>query len=149
MRTITLSLYKFDELPTETAKEVARWWWKKLEADGPAWRDEHYKSAYEARKFIESYRMWDGVSGLKKAATDLLANSDGCPWTGYCADNTALDVIIKACDKYSDIPSIQDSVRSAMNEAWETECESAMQNEHVDDCIIANDYEFLENGEKA
>jgi hypothetical protein len=146
MRNITVTLYKFDELPTEEAKEVARDWWRDMESQNPAWQQEHYQSTKEAMKFIDSYRMWDGVEGLEAAAVKLQGE---CPWTGYCADATAIDAIVEACGGLTDISEIKRRVQQDMDEAWEKECEAAMEDENVDENIIANNYEFLENGEKA
>lgn len=142
MREITIKLYSFDELSDE-AKEVARDWWRSEEDRDPAWLHEHNQSAKEAMKFIESYRMWDGVSALKAAAEKMKGE---CPWTGYCADAEAIDAIIEACEENDDISDIQQIVRETMNERWEEEYEAAMEDENVDENIRMNDYEFLESG---
>ncbi len=146
MRNITVTLYKFDELPTEEAKEKAREWWRNLESQDPAWREEHYKSTKKALKFIDSYRTVHGVEGLEAAAVKMQGE---CPWTGYCADATAIDAIVEACGGLTDISEIKRRVQQDMDAAWEKEFESSMKDENVDENIIANDYEFLENGAKA
>jgi hypothetical protein len=142
MRSIQINLYKFDEL-SEEAKEVAREWWRDCEAQDPAWLQEHSKSAREAIKFIESYRYAHGVDELEAAAVKMRGE---CPWTGYCADATAIDAILESCGGAGDISAIQKHVRQVMEEAWEMEVEASMAEENVDECIRANDYEFTANG---
>ncbi len=143
MRQITVNLFSFDEL-SEEAKEVARDWWKEQDNMNPAWLQEHSKSAREAIKFIETYRYPHGIEELKSAAGKMKGE---CPWTGYCADATAIDAIITACDLYSDISEIKNHVKEVMDDAWAQEVEESMEDEHVDENIRANNYEFLGNGE--
>lgn len=155
MRTITTTLYLFDELPTEKAKEKARDWWRSLEAQDPAWREEHNDSVDAALKFIEGFSDdhctdyatdEEAVAAVLKAAEDLKKNTDGCPWTGYCGDATAIDEIIKACDDGRSVRAVRHRFVLAMEHEWDKEFEYSMEAEHVDDTIRANEYEFTEQG---
>lgn len=152
MRTITTTVYLFDELPTEKAKEKARDWWRELEAQDPAWLDEHNDSVTAALKFIDGFSDDDyetceeAVAAVLKAAEDLKKNTDGCPWTGYCGDATAIEEIIKACDDGRSVRNVRSRFVLAMEREWNIEFEYSMEAEHVDDTIRANEYEFTEDG---
>jgi hypothetical protein len=151
MRTITTTLYLFDELPTEKAKEKARDWWRNLEAQDPAWRDEHNDSVEAALKFIDEHCAdyatdEEAVAAVLKAAEELKKNTDGCPWTGYCGDATAIEEIIKACDGARSVRNVRGRFVLAMEREWDKEFSYSMEAEHVDDNMRANEYEFTEDG---
>lgn len=164
MRTITpppFTVYEFDELPTDKAKEAARDWWRDCERSDPAWAHEHAQSLREAIKWVKQStpQDMDGIEYVEAVAAYAEAIgmlSGNCPFTGYCGDETALDPVRKMiadfkgtgkpCD-YVCADWLCGTIRDAMEQAWEEECEADMEDENVDENIRANDYEFTEHGE--
>lgn len=151
--TITRNLFTFDEL-SDKAKEVARDWWRECEAQDPAWVNEHSDSLRAALEFVRSYRYSHTIEDLYATAkawrSENTPDSRCCPWTGYCADETAIDAILEACaDGVEDLDTLEGLVDDAMSKAWEDEQEYAMLAENVDENIRANGYEFTESGKIA
>lgn len=153
MRTITTTVYHYDELPTEKAKEAARDWWRECEAQDPGWIGEHEQSGRAALRFIRDHARdiadgdGNGVASLILAVRALRAAPDKCcPWTGYCADEIAVDAILESGDA-EDLREVSQRVEEAMNQAWKAEQEANMEDENVAESIRINDYEFTEYGE--
>lgn len=151
MRTITTTVYLFDELPTEQAKETARDWWRSCEDADPSWADEYADTRKAALAFVRSYNNADTLDGLFTAAKALRADpADSCPWTGFRADELAIDAILDAESWAGDqIADVIRAVEHALDEAWESEREYLHSPEQVDETIRANEYEFYKNGDPA
>jgi hypothetical protein len=129
MRTIETKIYAFHEL-SDKAKEVAREWWRSCESMDPSWLDEHRNSLKAAlcNRFNE----------------DAVKESQGCEWTGYTDDGILAD----NWDGTGEAPS-ERMIRDWYDAALESELESRMEAQYVDDCITANEYEFYESGKIA
>ena len=126
MRTIQVKVLTFNEL-SDAAKEVARDWWRTAERSYPAWLDEHHDSMKAALKH--------------RSDANALKDSAEGNWTGYTADGVFAD----NWDGTGDVPA-ECVIRSWYADAFESELESRMSVEYVDDAILANDYEFYESG---
>ena len=159
MRTETITIYKFDELPTERAKERARDWWREG-MDFP-WGD-------ESRESIQAFCEHFGVT-LKSWSVGPYApfdfstnaeqshfrgrrlrdfNRDHMP-TGYCLDCTLWMTFYDVFKRTGD-------AKQAFNDAlwegfkdWRNDMESQMEDEHIDEMLTINEYEFTEEGEPA
>ena len=134
MRTITITLYKYDELPSAEAQAKARDWWRNCECAAPSWYSEHRNSmqcAINACKNCETDDDWKNV----------LEESRELKWSGYCADAILSDVF---GDDESPPPTYD--IRQAYERAWQDECEYNMQDDNVAENICANEYEFTADG---
>lgn len=137
MRTITVHTYTFDELKTDEAREKARDWWRALEAQDPAWWHEHNESLAAALRMREDVKK-GGNHTLKQA----IKLSKNCNLTGYCADV----LLAQAIKEQAGLLPSRSYIQSVFEKAWEDECCFRMEDEQVDESIIANGYEFLEDG---
>lgn len=144
MRTISVNLYKYGELPTDLAKDAARAWWRNSECQWPSFSSDHNKSVKVALKFIDSFRMFD-FDKLYTTALELKAKGE-CLWTGYHDDLTAIEGIVEACKKYDDIESIVRYVKNYMSADYEKQLEVSLEEKNVIGSIIANEYEFTADG---
>lgn len=147
MRIAETKVYTFNEL-TDAAKEVARSWWRTCEASDPAWADEHAESVRAARKFLASYRCAGTVDDMKACAEGFRADpKQCCPWTGYMADEQAIDSILESLeDGETDVDRIISRMEAHMDRMWGKECDYQMEDSCVDENILANEYEFTANG---
>lgn len=141
MRTeiITRNLYMFEEL-SEKAKEKARDWWRDCEYQDPAWAAEHHASLRAAMRAVSlmlGHR--DNGDDVSDEWKRIREESRSLAWTGYCDDCVLYD---NASDR---IPTISD-VDIWYDSAWDSEIESRMEASYVDENIIANEYEFAEDG---
>lgn len=78
------------------------------------------------------------------------ANSGACVWTGYCFDEILLEPIInflKKPTKWKDWEGLVNDCLYAWVFAYRDEIEHTWTDESKREEIIANDIEFLENGE--
>lgn len=173
-KTITKTLYQFDEL-SDDAKERARIWYT---GDGEAWawQSEWWNSAQAFAAIApidireaDYYRRhvnirWTGddavaeLSGVR--AWKWLQNNDWFAWaarnkagectmTGYCGDCPFGDAI----DGYARTPAAVPELKQVFYEAaqaWVNEaandCEYAYSNESVDEMLSANKYWFDNEG---
>jgi hypothetical protein len=156
MRTETRTLYKFDELPTEAAKQQARDWW--IGCGDPAWND-------ESRESIQTFCTHFGVK-LKDweigAYYPLSYSTDAEPHhfrgkrlhdfkrdympTGYCLD---CDLWMTFYDQFKatgDAKAAFDDALYAGFKAWQQDLEHQMSDEYIDEHLCINEYEFDEEG---
>jgi hypothetical protein len=147
MRKIEVRLYVYDEL-NEAAQERAREWYREAALD---------------------YDWWDGVEedaanvGLKLDSFDLSRYQISLDWQSDCS--TVAKKIIEdhgdccstykaAMDYLSSEKKDDDEARfiGTINHAYFTmlqeEYEYLLSDEHVEEAIIANDYEFLDTGKR-
>ena len=157
MRTITKNVYLFSEL-SEPAKRKARAWWRGL--------DFEHSWAKESRASIKAFCDLFGV--------DLVDYSIGayCPvvyttnhknhnfrgWdkkrvnaipdfiTGYCLDCDLIETLKKEFNRHGDLKAAFEAAIHAGFTAWRDDMEWQLSDEAVDDMLIANEYEFYENG---
>ena len=128
MRTITTTVYKFDEL-SDTAKNKARDWWRNLDGEDPAWHSEHMLSRNAA--IVHRYDA------------NAVQDSANCVWTGYRDDKILAD----HWDGTGETPSVR-AICGWYADAWEKEIDSCMADGYVEEQILANDYEFTVDGYK-
>lgn len=156
-REITVTLYQFDELPTEEAKENARDWMRHRIANDPFWVHE-YRQSWEAAAdvFREIPGDLKGVRLFKWIHNNLDAKLyDGkgsCPLTGFSADHDMLQPLedfMKRPDLHLSGLDLYDEADQNSGAAWERELEWQLEDEQVDDHIIANEYEFTADGSQA
>lgn len=156
MRTETITIYKFDELPNENAKNRAREWYR--EGQEFHWSDESMDSInafcdhfgvrltqwrvapfeapdYDAQYFNSHFR------GLK--LKDF--NRDHMP-TGYCLD---CDLWITFYDEFKRTGSAKlafDAALYAGFKAWRDDMEHQCTDEYIDEHLTINGLEFDEYG---
>lgn len=135
MRTISLDLFPFSELPTDKAKEKAREWGRRILNDNPPWLDEYQDAARAINKL-------DGYSLKEKAA-----KWDTYPLTGFCADECLKVILDMPEDTSTD--ELQKAAIDELNKLWEWEVESMNTDEYIDDFLEANGYEFTSDGKTA
>lgn len=144
MRTITTTVYLYDELPTEEAKAKARQWWAECELQDPAWEGEHTDSMEAALEGLASLITND--SPLERRA--MIDRYDNLRPTGYCADALFADLLRKI-GADGDLPSAR-QVRDHYSDEWEKELHARINDEdYLAETIRANEYEFTAEGERA
>lgn len=152
MRTIEVKVFKFYEL-SDKAKERAREWWRSV-ADF-AWQD-------EARQSIEAFCSEFGVT-LKDYDVDRLSyehdatkenfrgrkirefKRDHMP-TGYYLDSDIWETFYDVFKKKRNASAAFDDALYAGFRAWREDQEYQQSDEYIDETIIANEYEFTEEG---
>jgi hypothetical protein len=157
-RDIVMTVYTFDELPTEKAKEAARDWWR----DGidSSWSDESLDSikAFCAQFGVKlsdwsvgpyapfHYRADHDNSNFRGVKLRDLAR-ENYP-TGYCLD---ADLSIAFYDHFKangDAKAAFDHALNAGFKSWRDDMEWQLSDEAVDDALVCNDYDFDENGNR-
>ena len=157
MRTIQKNVYFFDEL-SESAKEKARDWWRGCDFEY-SWSTESRASIrafcdlfdvdlvdyticaycpvdYTTNHKNHHFRGWN--KKRVNAIPDFL--------TGYCLDQDLVLTLKKEFDKRGDLKRAFAAVIRAGFTAWRDDMEWQLSDEAVDDMLIANEYEFYENG---
>ena len=159
MKTKTITLYTFDELPTEAAKERAREWWR--EGIDFAWSDESLNSI---KTFCEHFgvklRDWSvGPYANPDYSTDA-ENShfrgrrlrdfdrDAMP-TGYCLDCTLWMTFYDEFKRTGDAKAAFDSALWEGFKDWRNDMEAQLSDDYIDEHLTINEYEFTEEGERA
>lgn len=171
-RTITREVFTFSEL-SETAKETARDWYRTdLEYH---WAGENMDSLKKWANWmnvvITDYSLggsdnrnnvrWhlnieDKIADLRgvrlwKFFTNQFPLPDlsgNCPFTGYCFDETLLDVIRDFMARPWDA-TYRDLIRESIDKYvhdYAADVDYTYENEAVDEAIEANGYEFYEDG---
>lgn len=158
MRTETITIYKFDELPTDAAKERARERGRQWVNEDPSWNT-------ESRQSIEAFCDHFGVTltewsvgayspldystdaenshfrGVKLAQFDR----NYMP-TGYCLD---CDLWITFYDEFKRAGNAKGAFDAAIDagfKGWRNDLESQLEDEHIDEFLSINEYEFDECG---
>lgn len=135
MRQITV--YEYDELPTEEAKERAREWWIEREMENPAWVEEHFRSM---NVVIERVKAIETDEDFRQ----LLQDSEEGKLTGYCADALFYDLA-----KDRDITPLPKETEDYYVKKWDEELTERINNrEEIEENIRINKYEFFENGQR-
>lgn len=158
MRTIETKAFTFSEL-NEKAQEKAREWARAL-PDLFGWSDECIESI---KAFCKEYGVklegcavgpWSPYSfktnaenkhfrGLKLSKV----KPDYMP-TGYCLDCELFETFQKEFKSTGNALGSFDSALHAGFKSWREDWESAYADDQIDDFLIANEYEFTENGER-
>lgn len=155
MRTIEKTVYLFDEL-SDKAKDRAREWWR----DGMdfAWQSESRQSIEAfCSHFGVNLRRWsvgphypleyshDAENHHFRGMRLRDFNRDNMP-TGYCLD---CDLWMTFYDRFKatgDAKAAFDDAVYAGFLAWQKDMEHQLSDECVDEMLIANEYEFDEEG---
>ncbi len=173
MRQETINIYKFEELSDEAKeKAIEKFRYSNQEyAWSAEWRDSlnafadkfgvYIKNwacnAYETPYFRFSFKNDDereNMAGvrlwkyLQNNHADIIAKWDECPLTGYCGDYSALYELaqfVKKPDKRDFNQLITDSLHTFFKD-WQNDMEYQDSDEYISEHIIANEYEFTENG---
>lgn len=174
MRTQTITIYTFDELPDETKSKVRDNF--RNSGDLWHWQTEHWDSGQAFARIapIDIIQAdfgcghvdtrWTGddaigdLSGLRawkwllnndwfKWASDMVAGS--CTMTGYCADCFFGDAIAEYERNPMGTPELRQVFYEAC-QAWaqggRADCEYVYSDNAIDETIEANEYEFYASG---
>ena len=128
----------------------------------------NFFDVFYSRKFLRTVKAEkiNGIPGFYKGKR--FKNRDGiefvslysrcnrvegdCPLTGFCADESLLDPIRKFLKNPSEKKTYTDLMQECLDSwasAYQDDIEYQDSEEAVDESIIANGYEFLENGKLA
>lgn len=156
MRTETLNIYTFQELPTDAAKERARDWYRT--SSDPAWCDESRQSIQAfCEHFGVTLRDWSvgayspidystnannqHFRGVKLRDIDRYAMP-----TGYCLDCTLWQTMHDEFKRTGDAKAAFDAALYEGFKAWRADMESQLEDEYIDEVLAINEYEFTEDG---
>jgi hypothetical protein len=158
MRTKTITIYTFDELPTDDARERAREWWR--ETSDFSWSDDALDSIKTfCAEFGVTLQDWSiGVCSPLDYSTDATNahfrgrklsqfKRDHMP-TGYCLD---CDLWMTFFDEFKRTGDPKSAFESALHEGfkvWRADMETQLSDEYIDECLTINEYEFDENGQR-
>lgn len=158
MRTEIIVLYKFQELPTEAAKECAREKGREWLSNDPAWCD-------ESRQSIEAFcdefgvRLTDWSVGAY-SPIDYSTNAENHHFrgrklrefkrdympTGYCLDCALWQTFH---DEFKRTGSAKKAFEAALDAAfreWRSDLEAQLSDDYIEDFLSANEYEFDSTG---
>jgi hypothetical protein len=155
MKTVELNIYSFDEL-SDAAKDKARQWYRETIDFG--WDSES----------IDSIKTFCNHYGVRLTNWSIGAN---CPYsydidyppstfrglklkdvdrnampTGYCLDCTLWFTFY---DTFKATGCAAKAFEAALDQAfkdWRADMESQLEDQYADEYLIANDYQFTENG---
>ena len=167
MRTIEITLYKFDELSDE-AKENACEYVREQWHDFYAWHNDNQESLKEFAKFVGGKCDYSvslyGPSTAK--ITDLPHYMTGeysltdwihdnahvidspCPFTGYCMDEPLLDPLREYLKDPAD-HTMEELIQEGCDRwvrDYVADWEHCYTDEYIWDFLQANEYEFTEDG---
>jgi hypothetical protein len=138
MRTITTTVYLFDELPTDKAKEAAREWMAEVEAD-----------RYDDSDFCAVLKALDGQSREDLARLASTLPDYQYPLTGFYAEYDALQAVAEVLGDESQDTDIRTLLRAAHRAVWmccQADQEASQERGALEETIRANEYEFTETG---
>ena len=157
MKTINVNLYQFDEL-TDEAKEKARDWWRN--GDCFAWESESMKSIYT---FVNAFGVkLDGYE-VDAYSYDYRTNAENEHFrgrkladftrdympTGYILDCHLWETFYDTFKSTGDAKAAFDAGLDAGFKAWRDDMAWQLSDEAVDECLIVNQYDFMEDGSRA
>jgi hypothetical protein len=158
MRQETINIYKFDELPTDAAKERARERGRQWVGDDPSWNT-------ESRQSIEAFcdhfgvKLTDWSIGAH-CSIDYSTNAENshfrgvklsqfdrqCMPTGFYLDCELWMTFYDEFKRTGDAKGAFDAALYAGFKAWRADLESQLEDEYIDDFLSINQYEFDECG---
>lgn len=160
MRTITTTLYYFDELPTEKAKENARSWWRDNSDKDYDFTTEKLASVDAFAEYfgarVASYWFSSNISETKIAIVGVDADSflgidtyitdrDHMP-TGYYLDCDLWQTFYDEVREHGDpLLAFNRSILAA-KKAIAEDVEHQESDEYIDEVLTINEYEFTEDG---
>ena len=156
MHTVTKTLYKYDELPTDEAKERARDWLR---------QDMDYAWSDEARQSIEAFCEHFGVNLIDWSVgpyspIDYNTNAENEHFrgrklrdfdrdympTGYCLDCDLWNTFYDRLKDTGDAKAAFDDALYAGFKSWRDDMEWQLSDKAIEESLIANEYEFDEDG---
>ena len=157
MRTETITVYTFQELPTEAAKERAREWWRS-DADCLAWGGESIDSirafcdefsvtlkSWEVSPYASPHYSTDAENRHFRGRKLREFTREAMP-TGYCLDCALWQTFYDEFKRTGDAKAAFDSALWAAFKAWRDDMEYQLSDECVDELLEINGYEFTEAG---
>ena len=155
MRTETIAIFQVNEL-SDAAKDRARDWWRS--GGETFWSDESLDSIkafcehFGARLTgwsIGAYAPYsfdvDAPASLFRGLKLRDVNRDAMP-TGYCLD---CSLWFTFHDTFKATGCASKAFEAALEQAfkdWRADLESQLEDEYIDEHLIANEYEFTEDG---
>lgn len=164
MREIKVKLYQFDEL-TERAKEQARDWYREGEDGSFAWENiqEDAKNIGLIIESLDQHRANRGhFERFAENTAERISKEHGETCDTYKTAKVFLDAL-KALPRDEDgelslydQDKAEDLEKEFLHDLLEDyriilekDIEYQYSNEHIDETILANEYEFTENGKRA
>jgi len=158
MRTETMTLYKFDELPSEQAKDRARERGRQWVSEDPAWGTENLESINAFCEFfgvklkdweVEAYSPFhfstDAENRHFRGRKLRDFDRDHMP-TGYCLDNNLWATFYDEFEKTGDAKTAFNEALHAGFKALRDDLEHQLDDESIDEFLTINEYEFDEYG---
>lgn len=169
MRTVSVTVYQFDELPSETAKENARNWYRQGVFDFEWWNST-YEDAANIGLQIDEFdldrnkrvkgRWTTGPKGLHPASgiasANLILKEHGDSCETYKDAAAFLKSVAELDENAEDFEDKLDDLDTEFLKTLCADYAQLLQNEsdymqedsQIDDNIRANQYEFDENGKR-
>lgn len=156
MKTISLTLYTFDEL-SDKAKERARSWWRQFSEY--SWTNESIDSirtfcahfGVELTNFeVDSWRYHfkaDAENSHFRGVKLRDFKRDHMP-TGYCLDCALWQTFYDVFKNTGDAKHAFNTALDAGFSEWKSDLEHQESNEFIDEEMTINEYTFLENGQR-
>ena len=160
MRTITTTLYHFDELPTEKAKENARSWWRDSSDNDYTFTTEAVASVdafveyfgvrlcdYRFRSNIdETGVVLSGVDADSFVGIDTYITDRNYIPTGYYLDCELWQTFYDEVREHGDPLLAFNRAILAARKAITEDVAYHESDEYIDETLTINEYEFTENG---
>jgi hypothetical protein len=157
-KTIETTVYTFDEL-SEGAKESAREWARSL-PDLFCWSDDYIQSIEAfCAEFGVKLKDWqigpwspfwyktDAENSHFRGRKLSEFKRDLMP-TGFCGDCALWSTFYDVFKKTGSAKKAFDDALYAGFEDWRSDLESTYEDDQIDDFLIANEYEFTEDGNR-
>lgn len=157
---IERTLYKYDELPTDKAKEAAREWYDRC-SDSDQWWENTYEDAKEAGLRIKGFDLDHGtIQGRFDDPAKLVAESIVKNHGPTCETHktaVAFLLILKTLDgSDNEVEETEDAAKEFLHDILEDyrimlqhEYEYIHSREQIEETIRTNEYEFVESGHRA
>lgn len=158
MRTETINVYTFQELPTESAKERARERGRQWMSEDPAWCDESRQSIQAFCDHFGAQLVDWSIGAFSPLDYNVHFNNghfrgvklrdidrDAMP-TGYCLDCTLWQTMHDEFKRTGNAMAAFEVALHAGFKAWRDDLESQLEDEYIEDFLTANEYEFDEDG---
>jgi hypothetical protein len=170
MRTITTKVYTFDELGEEAKKKALEWWaanYEMLDGDKVVNSIKEFVDLFNGKLKDWSFDWSGGQSSWKVDLSDEVKGLSGvrlykwisnnnvplkgdCPLTGMCLDEALLDEVRKFMKAPREEVITKDLINWAIQNLLlvvENEYQYQAYGEGAVESILANGYEFTEDGE--
>lgn len=152
------TVYQFDELNDE-AKEKAREWYRSGALDYKWW-ESTYEDAARAGLKITAFDLGraqsiDGeliMSAMESVSNIITTHGEDCDTHKLASRYYSQFLTLDVEDEETAQALEEEYARELKEEYWHMlnkEMEYQLSNECVDESILANEYEFLENGQRA